>query len=176
LQTQIGWIVGCAVLTALGARLAIRLPFTPVPATMQAACVLFAGLVLGARGAFASQLLYLLAGLAGAPVFAFGNGGAVYLFNPYGTGGYLLSYPIAAWVVGRLAVSGSDRWADLRSCAAGLLVVYGLGCLWLGFWLRLSPAQALLQGAGWFFVWDIVKGLLAALVANALARFRQRMV
>ncbi|HLV78781.1 MAG TPA: biotin transporter BioY [Chthonomonadaceae bacterium] len=165
---SIGRVLACTALTALGARLAVRLPFTPVPATWQVAAVLFSGLLLGARGAFASQALYLLAGLAGAPVFAFGNGGAPYLFNPFGTGGYLLSYPLAAWLVGFLAEKyrSESRAAPFLACGSGLAVIYGIGCLWLGLWLHLSPLQALVRGAGWFFAWDAVKALIAILGAH----------
>jgi biotin transport system substrate-specific component len=170
-------IVGCALLTAIGARLAVRLPFTPVPVTWQVPAVLFAGLVLGPRAALASQGLYLLAGLAGAPVFAFGAGGAAYLFNPYGTGGYLLSYPIAAWVAARVRRRAPEesRFAPLFACGAGLFVIYALGCVWLTLWLRLSPAQALLQGAGWFLAWDIAKSLFAVLAARMAGRAEEIM-
>lgn len=174
---EIGWVAGCAVLTAVGARLAIPLPYTPVPMTWQVPAVLFAGLVLGARSGGASQFLYLLAGLAGAPVFAFGAGGAAYLLNAHGTGGYLLSYPLAAWAVGAVVqrAAPDDRHAPLRACAVGLLIIYGIGSLWLALWLRLSPAQALLQGAGWFLVWDAVKALLAILAARGALGLRGRM-
>jgi len=179
-QRVLAGIGACALLTALAARMAFPVPFTPVPVTLQVAAVLLSGLLLGARGGLTAQALYLLAGLAGAPVFAFGNGGAHYLLNAHGTGGYLLSYPLAAALVGYLAQRRSGKPSDSRSnndfntslvaCAAGLAVIYGIGCLWFGLWLHLSILQTLMQGAGWFLAWDMVKALVAILVAQASAR------
>lgn len=165
-------VLGCALLTALAARVVIPLPYTSVPVTLQVAAVLFAGLVLAPRLAFTSQLTYLLAGLAGAPVFAFGYGGPAYLMNPYGTGGYLLSYPLAAWVVATVLARArrEDRFAELRACAAGLAVIYAIGCAWLGWWLHLSLPMALLQGAGWFLFWDAAKALAVIFIARGVRR------
>ncbi len=88
-------------LTAAAAQVSIPLPFTPVPFTLQPMIVLLGGAALGARLGMASQVLYLLAGLAGLPVFAASTvlpPGMGRLLGP--TGGYLLSYPIAAFVAG----------------------------------------------------------------------------
>lgn len=106
-------ILACTALTAISARFAVHLPFTPVPVTGQVAAVLFSGLVLGARGAFSAQGLYLLAGLAGAPVFAFGAGGAYYLFSPSGTGGYLLT------------IRSPPGWSDTLPTATVLITPRG---------------------------------------------------
>lgn len=162
-------ILLCMTLSIVGAHWAVRLPFTPVPATWQVAAALFAGLYLGARAGWISQATYLLLGLAGAPVFAFGNGGMAYLFNPSGTGGYLLALPFAAWLTGLLYDRGERSvHAGLIASAAGLAVVYGAGCLWLGMQLRFTPMQALLHGAGWFLFWDAVKALIALIAAQRL--------
>ena len=90
-----------ATLTALGAQIAVRLPFSPVPATLQVLMVIVTGLALGSRRGFTSMVAYLTAGALGLPVFAGGNGGLVYLFGP--TGGYLLAFPVAAFVAGRVS-------------------------------------------------------------------------
>ena len=50
----------------------------------------------------------------------------------------------------------------------GLGVIYGIGCLWFGLWLHLSPAQTLVQGAGWFLAWDVVKALIAIMAARSV--------
>jgi biotin transport system substrate-specific component len=169
-------ILFCTALTSAGAHWALKLPYTPVPMTWQVAAVLFSGLWLGARGGFASQALYLTLGLAGAPIFAFGNGGAAYLFNPMGTGGYLLSYPLAAWLTGYVMERGGERRsAPFLACLSGLAAVYGMGCLWLGAWLRLSVWQTLLMGAGWFLFWDAVKAMLAILAVGKLSSGRRRL-
>ena len=99
-------------LTAAAAQVSVPLPFTAVPFTLQPMMVLVAGLVLGSKVALGSQILYLFAGIVGLPVFAPSPllpAGALRLIGP--TGGYLVAYPIAAWVVGRLAERGlaADR-------------------------------------------------------------------
>src|SRR5262245_31132406 len=98
-------VVAFAALTALGARLAVPLPGLPVPVTMQTLVVTLAGALLGPYLGAASQVLYLLAGISGLPVFALGSGFA-YVFGP--TGGYLLSYPVAAALTGLLAGRSTD--------------------------------------------------------------------
>src|SRR3989339_1178484 len=87
-----------AALTAAVSPIKIPLGFTPVPITLQTLMVLLSGAMLGARYGALSQFLYLVLGAAGLPVFAGGSGGIASLFGP--TGGYLFSYPIAAFIVG----------------------------------------------------------------------------
>src|SRR3990170_336399 len=99
-----------AAMTAAAAQVSVPLPFTPVPFTLQPMVVLLGGAALGARLGMSSQILYIALGIAGLPVFAaspilpqgFGR-----LLGP--TGGYLMSYPIAAFVAGYLAERGFDR-------------------------------------------------------------------
>lgn len=157
-------VVAFAAATAVGAKVALPLPGTPVPFTFGPLFVLLAGALLGARLGAASQALYLAVGLAGAPVFAMG-GGAAYLLGP--TGGYLLAYPAAAFVAGALASGGAAR--TLLGLLAGLGVVYAGGLAWLGVLGSLTTAVAL--GVTPFLVADLVKVLLALLVAR---RLRQR--
>ena len=98
------------VLTAAAAQVSIPLPFTPVPLTLQPMVVLLGGAVLGARLGMLTQILYLLAGIAGLPVFAASPTlpqGALRLIGP--TGGYLMSYPLAAFVAGAFSRHGFDR-------------------------------------------------------------------
>ena len=128
-----------AALTAAAAQLSVPLPFTDVPFTFQPMVVLLGGLALGSKLALGSQVLYLLAGLAGLPVFAPSATlppGALRLMGP--TGGYLMSYPIAALLVGALAERGFDRRyiTSVLAMLAGLAVVYGCGALWLAFFAQ----------------------------------------
>jgi len=97
-------VVFMAALTAAAAQVSVPLPFTPVPLTLQPMVVLLGGAALGARLGMASQILYVCAGASGLPVFAPSAvllPGVLRLLGP--TGGYLMSYPLAAWVTGRLA-------------------------------------------------------------------------
>src|SRR4051794_26497190 len=97
-------------LTAIAAQVSIHLPFTPVPFTFQPMLVLVGAMVLGSRLGAASQILYIAVGIAGMPVFAASPllpQGAARLLGP--SGGYLMSYPLAAFVAGCLAERGFDR-------------------------------------------------------------------
>ena len=106
----------------MAAKIAVPLPGTPVPFTLQPVAVLLAGALLGASGGFRSQSIYLAAGLVGLPVFAAGGGWA-YLLGP--TGGYLLAFPLAAWLAGAFA----DRSRSAASIALGAVVGMGLAVI-----------------------------------------------
>jgi biotin transport system substrate-specific component len=137
-----------AALTAAAAQVSVHLPFTPVPFTLQPMVVLLGGAALGSRLGMSSQILYLLAGIAGLPVFAASTvlpQGPLRLLGP--TGGYLMAYPFAAFVTGWLAERGFDRRyvTSVVAMAAGLAVIFTGGVLWLA--LFASPAPAGLRGA-----------------------------
>jgi biotin transport system substrate-specific component len=159
-----------AALTAAAAQISIHLPFTPVPFTLQPMVVLLGGAALGSRLGFASQVLYLLAGVAGLPVFALSATlpqGPLRLLGP--TGGYLMAYPIAAFVTGWLAERGFDRRyvTSVVAMAAGLAVVFTFGVLWLAYFA--APAPLGLRGAAAtglvpFFPADVFKLCVAAAV------------
>jgi len=126
-----------AVLTAAAAQISVPLPFTPVPLTLQPLIVLLGGAALGSRLGLTSQVLYLAAGIAGLPVFAASPAlpqGLARLVGP--TGGYLMSYPIAAFVAGLLAERGFDRryLTSVAAMAAGLLIVFAGGVSWLSLY------------------------------------------
>jgi biotin transport system substrate-specific component len=164
-----------AALTAAAAQVSFPLPFTPVPFTLQPMVVLIGGAALGPRLGAASQVLYLGAGIAGLPVFAFAPAlpqGAARLFGP--TGGYLLSYPIAALVTGLLATRRLDRrvLTSVVAMAAGLAVVFAGGVLWMAY-LQPAPiglAHAIAAGLVPFLLADAIKIVLAGLVMPAAWR------
>ena len=169
---RVATMVFVTALTAAAAQISIPLPFTEVPFTFQPMVVLLGGLALGSRLALGSQVLYLMAGIAGLPVFAASvtlPPGALRLLGP--TGGYLMAYPIAAFLVGYLAERGFDRryLTSVLAMLAGLLVIYACGATWLGFFARaggLAPAiglrAALVTGVYPFLVADLLKLVVAA--------------
>lgn len=168
------------VLTAAAAQISFPLPFTQVPFTFQPLVVLVGGLVLGARLGFASQVLYLAAGIAGLPVFAASATlppGFFRLLGP--TGGYLMAYPIAACVVGALAERGfARRYASsVAAMLVGLAIIYAAGTVWLAYFARLASgsaavglATAMATGVYPFIVADLVKLAAAAGVTPGLWR------
>ena len=153
-------------LTAVGAYIIIPLP--PVPITLQTLFLGLAGTLLGARLAALSQIVYILLGIIGLPVFAGGKAGLGVLFGP--TGGYLIGFVAAAFVIGKLA-SLKERpgfaWLCL-SLVAGTAALYALGVLQLSWVARLDPVKALAVGVLPFLPGDAVKILLTALIALKL--------
>src|SRR5438067_1898347 len=156
-------VVAFSLLTALAAQVAVPLPFTPVPITMQTFAVLLTGALLGRRLGALALLAYLFEGACGLPFFAQGYSGIWYLlFAP--TSGYLLSYPLAAFVTGWLAERGWDRRFLTAAAAMALGSIIILACGWLGMLRFFSPVVALAQGVAPFIIGDIVKLALAAAV------------
>ena len=162
-----------AALTAVGAQISIPLSFTPVPFTLQVPMVVLSGLLLGVRYGALSQVEYLLLGAIGLPVFAKFSAGLGIILGP--TGGYLVSYPFAAAVAG-LAAGTVAHAARSRAVASGtalgllaLLVIYALGATWLAVQSNLTPGAALAAGVLPFVLFDVVKVVLAALLAAAVA-------
>lgn len=161
-----------AALVAVFARVAIYTPLTPVPFTLQPMAIMLTGLFLGSGPAFFALLEYLVAGALGAPIFAGGNGGFIYLATTP-TLGYLLSYPIAAYATGWLAERSGLRYPRLLGAAlVGLAIIYLGGNAYLSVWLHKGALQTLLLGAGWFIGLDTVKALLAAAVASSSGSWR----
>jgi len=160
--------VGLAVvLTALAAQFTIPLPFTAVPFTLTPLVVMLTGAALGARLGFVTQALYLAAGAAGLQVFAPSPTlppGALRLIGP--TGGYLLAYPIAAFVTGFLAERGWDRRyvTSLASMLAGLAIIFAGGVSWLAISVTQSLPAAVATGFAPFVAFDILKAAAAALI------------
>jgi biotin transport system substrate-specific component len=150
-----------AIATAISAKISLPLPGTPVPFTFQPLVVMLAGALLGARLGAASQIAYLAMGLAGLPVFAAG-GGAAYLLGP--TGGYLMAYPLAAFVVGALMAPGIAR--TVVALLAGLATIYAGGLAWLS--ATGSFDLAVVWGLRPFVLADLVKVGLAAVVVSRL--------
>jgi biotin transport system substrate-specific component len=162
--------------TCVCAQISAPLPFTPVPVTMQVFAVLLSGLLLGRRWGTVAQLQYLLLGALGLPIFALGHSGMGTLLGL--TGGYLLSYPVAAGMTGWFSRRWPSAKGQLAGCVVGLMIVYGLGCLWLGLMSQpvLTPRAALVMGVGWFLAWDGLKALMAIAVAGGLKmRFKSEM-
>ncbi len=155
-------VVGAAAFVGVSAQIAITLPFTPVPLTMQPFAVLLAGASLGLRRGAAGMLLYVLVGLAGVPWFAQQHGGTAVVYTA--SFGYLLAYPFAASLVGALAARGGDRTVlrTTGTMALGLLVIYTFGLPWLMATLNVRLAKGLALGVTPFLLGDAIKVALAA--------------
>ena len=148
-----------AAFVGIAAQIAIPLPFTPVPLTLQTFAVLLAGAALGSLPGVASMGLYALMGVVGVPWFAEGSSG----FSS-ASFGYILGFILAAFIVGRLAEGGGST-TPTRSAALmviGNLAIYAVGVTWLKFAIDSSWATALSLGVVPFLIGDAIKIALAA--------------
>jgi biotin transport system substrate-specific component len=155
-------VVAAAALTAAAAQVAFTVPWTPVPYTLQTGAVLLSGTALGARRGLLAMLLYLAAGAVGLGVFAEGEAGIAQIFGR--TGGYLVGFAVAGFLVGRLAELRWDR-SVMRSAllmVLGTLVIYAIGVPVLSIAGAMSASDAVWYGAAVFVPWDLAKIVLAA--------------
>lgn len=149
--------------TALAAQFIVLLPFTPVPITGSTFAILLVGAAYGAKRGAATMGTYLLVGAIGVPVFTEASGGVQVFLGA--TGGYLVAFPIAAYVVGALARRGWDRnVAGMAAAfAIGSLIIYAIGVPWLAIVAAVDLPTAVALGAVPFLIGDAVKAVLAGL-------------
>jgi biotin transport system substrate-specific component len=156
-------VVGFALALAAASQIAIPLPGTPVPLTLQPLAVVLAGLWLGPAAGAASMGLYIAAGAAGLPVFApMGAPGALRLLGP--TGGYIWAYPVAALVAGLVGRKLPGVAGRALAAALGIATIHLGGVAQLSL-LAGSVARAATLGTVPFILMDLVKALLAALLS-----------
>lgn len=147
-----------AVVLAVCAQVAVPLPFTPVPVSLATFAVILLGASMGPALGAGSVLVYLLAGLAGAPVFAEQASG--WAFASFG---YVLGYLLAVLIAGRLARRGADRkpWHTAGLALLGTLGIYAAGVPWLMGFLGVGLSSGLMLGMIPFVLGDVVKVVLA---------------
>jgi biotin transport system substrate-specific component len=161
-------IAGFVLATTLGAYVAVPLPWTPVPMTLQPLFVILAGALLGPWAGASAMAAYVALGAMGAPVFSMGRAGLPWLMGP--TGGYLIAYPAAAFVAGAVLRGGSRGASGTVRALAGLTL--GLAVIYLGGVSQLAMLTG--QGAGEllalgvmpFLAGDLVKVLIALVVVR----------
>ena len=162
-----------AALTGVGGLIAIPLPFTPVPITLQTFFTFLAGALLGKYLGALSQLIYLLLGVVGLPVFAKGSSGIGVLLGP--TGGYLVGFIPAAFLVGYLLERREKPPFGLIFLAmvVGLVAMYLPGVGWLMWVTRMNLVKALLLGVLPFLPGDAVKILVGGFIVKRATRLRR---
>lgn len=177
---QAAIVIAASLFVAVCAQVAVPLPFTPVPLTLQNFGVLAVGLLLGSRRGFAALSLYLVEGAFGLPVFspAILGSGITHLLGP--TGGFLMAYPLVAFVAGWIYEQKSEQrseessrrfgWAALSGVAAEVVLFAG-GLSWLAV-LTHSASLTIRYGLYGFVFAEVIKVLMAAAVA---ARWRPRL-
>ena len=166
---EVALVLGGSLLIALSAQLQFVLPFSPVPISGQTFAVLLLAALYGSRRGLTTVVTYLTLGGVGLPVFAGGGLGVAKLLGP--TGGYLVGFAVAAFIVGTLSERGWDRkpWTTAASMIIGNAIIYVGGIVWLS---RFVGWQAVL-GAGFypFLVGDAFKIALATILLPAGWKF-----
>ena len=173
-----------AVFAALIAAMSLTPPIPvlglPAPITLQTLAVMLAGLCLGAWRGAAAVTVYLLVGLAGLPVFAGGKAGIAALVGP--TGGYLVSFVVAAFAIGLAAtwiVRSTTRmrlvWMIVACLAARVVIIWPLGVLGLARAMG-KPASALWAADLVFWPGDVIKAVVACLIAVAVHKAFPRLL
>ena len=158
-----------AALTAAVSPFKIPLGFTPVPITLQTLVVLMSGAMLGPVYGALAMILYVVVGVLGLPVFAGGGSGIGAILGP--TGGYLISYFIAAYAIGKtLQLRKQPKYLDyVVAMIAGTIIIYVLGAGWA---LVVVPGLTFLAVlVGWvlpFIIGDTIKLLIAAYIAKTV--------
>ena len=163
-RIAIAGAAGFVLALAAASQVAIPVPGTPVPVTLQPMVVVLSGMMLGPALGFASMVTYLALGALGLPVFApIGLPGVLRLLGP--TGGYLIAFPFAAFAAGYVAQRFpklAGRWAGAM---LGMIVIFAGGITQLMI-ITGNVGQALALGITPFAAFDILKALVAALVAR----------
>ena len=167
LARPVAIVIAASLFIAICARISFYVPFTPVPLTLANFGVLAVGLVLGSRKGFAAAMGYLAMGIAGMPVFAAGAFGPGQLIGP--TGGYLISYPVVAFVGGLIAERMGRKFGwNLLAASVANVLLFVCGVSWLMVVSHVSLAQAAAFGAYPFVFFEGMKIMGAAGVASKL--------
>lgn len=162
-ESELFWVFSFSILTAISAQISI--PVKPVPFTLQTLIVLLAGAFLGAKNGTYSQIIYILMGVVGLPVFAQtadGSMGIARLLSP--TGGYLIAFPVAAFLVGYLTEKSQKYFSIVLSMFAAEIVILCIGTLYLYLTYLHNFTKALETGAAIFSIWMVIKVFAAALI------------
>jgi biotin transport system substrate-specific component len=166
--------LAATLVVAAAAHVSIPLWFTPVPLTLQPLAVLGVGLAFGPVAGFLTMLAYLAEGALGLPVFSpiAGSGGVAQLIGP--TGGYLMAYPLVAFIAGAVTRGLQSRTprfvAAAIGCTAAVIFLFICGAGWLMTLAHLNLQQAWLEGILPFFPGEAIKIVAAAGLYRALSR------
>jgi len=163
---QAFWVSTFAILTAVAAQISI--PNQPVPFTLQTFFVLLAGATLGKRAGSLSMCLYVSLGVLGLPLFSGGTFGIARIIGP--TGGYLISFPIAAFVVGYLVRLRGEYWWMISSMFAGFIIILSFGTIQLNLVLFHNWGKSFQAGFLIFSLWDVLKLVGAATITHYYLR------
>lgn len=177
ISRNIKMMVFSSLFTALiivGSYISFPLPFSPVPIVLSNFFIILAGVMLGKWWGFTSVMLYLFLGIIGLPVFAGGKGGIAILLGP--TGGFLLSFPVAAFVIGVISHQGKKSIIKdgIALLIGTFLIIYGFGVPWLKFVLKVSWSKAFAIAMLPYLIGDAFKAGIALVLTKLLRPLIER--
>jgi biotin transport system substrate-specific component len=161
-------------ITAVCAQIFIQTPFSPVPVTLQTLAVFLAGAILGDKLGAISQLVYVLLGTIGIPVFSGLSGGLNIVIGIYG--GYIIAFPIAAYIIGRIShiYKGKSMITSVAinivSMLIGLFIIYLFGVLQYSLLTNVNIKNSALLLAVPFIIPDLMKLGIAAFISHIVKR------
>jgi len=171
-EYKIHIVLSFVLLTAISAHVAI--PVQPVPFTMQTLVVLLSGMVLGSKKGAYAQIMYLTLGLVGLPVFATtGNmtTGILRLMGP--TGGYLLAFPLAAFVAGAIFEYRKSIVSTIVAFAAGETIILAFGTLFLSTFYVHDLKKSMVLGVSMFSIWTLSKIVIGSGIIRTYTKFKK---
>jgi biotin transport system substrate-specific component len=168
-ENLIGWhfvfsatqIILGSILLGLSAQIAVPLPFTPVPMTLQTLAIAFLALSFGSKKASLAVVVYLIQASMGWPVLSGGASNPLWILAPF-RAGYLLGFLVAVYVMGKwLETQNKGSFLKNLGCfLTGEAIILGLGTFWLSFFVGIE--NAITMGAFPFMVGALVKACVAA--------------
>jgi biotin transport system substrate-specific component len=161
-----------ASITAILAQISIPLPFSTVPLTMQVFAVTISGVILGAKRGFVSQLIYILLGSIGMPVFAQMSGGLGIVLGY--TGGFIMAFPIMTLLIGYISEKTDKIYYVMISMILALIINYTIGTLWYSFVAGVGFVEGFMVCVAPFIISDIIKlGLATSIGINIKRRMKK---
>lgn len=146
-------------LTAVMAQISIPLPFSPVPITFQLFAIFLSSFILESKLATASQIIYVMLGAIGIPVFANFSGGLHSIVGP--TGGFIISFPITAFIASKVSENKKSLFVLILGLIASLMVCYSMGVIQLSFITKISISKSIMIAVVPFIPLDVIKICLA---------------
>jgi biotin transport system substrate-specific component len=154
-----------SILTGFSGQIYIKLPFTPVPVTMQTFTVLLSGILLGKNFGCLSQIFYFIGGISGIGWFYGGQAG---ILRP--TTGYLIGFIFASYIAGYF----TEKKNKISGMIFATLIIYILGILWLKFFVNQGLKDLIFIGILPFIPFDIIKAITAGLFAKNIFNLGKR--
>ena len=158
-----------ALIIGISGQIYIKLPFTPVPLTLQVFFVLLSGILLGSNFSALSNIFYLLFGILGINWFFASSSG---FFRP--TTGYIIGFIFSSYFVGKYFFLRKSKIYSFLIMFSAVLIIYIFGCLFLSVFLKFNFKKTILLGVLPFIPFDLVKAYLAGIIGNSIMRNKRR--